>query len=110
MNGHGQYRAASPNPYADGRQTQSQQNRGGMEMQLSSQDVQRYDAGGSNRSRHSMMDRGGRPGSAYGGESYAQQQGGRGMDPQMRRERSKSMAPAPSMGGMGGKGVLHYGE
>jgi hypothetical protein len=110
MNGHGQYRAASPNPYADGRQTQSQQNSGGMEIQLSSQDVQRYDAGGSNRSRHSMMDRGGRPGSGYGGESYTQQQGGRGMDPQMRRERSKSMAPAPSMGGVGGKGVLHYGE
>ena len=35
------------------------------------------------------------------------------MDPQMRRERSKSMAPAPAMGGMGGMGgssALHYGK
>jgi hypothetical protein len=108
MNGQGQYRAASPNPYG-GRNVQSRQNSGGMEMQLSGQDVQRYDAGGSGRSRHSIMDRGGRPGSAYGGDPYAQQQGGRGMDPQMRRERSKSMAPAP-VPGMGGKAVLHYGE
>lgn len=32
------------------------------------------------------------------------------MDPQMRRERSKSMAPAPGVGGLGGKAILHYGE
>jgi hypothetical protein len=79
-------------------------------MQLSSQDVQRFDAGGSGRSRHSMMDRGGRPGSSYGGDPYAQGGRGMGMDPQMRRERSKSMAPALEMGGTGGKNVLHYGE
>ncbi|ERF71790.1 hypothetical protein EPUS_01705 [Endocarpon pusillum Z07020] len=107
MSGQSQYRAPSPNPYAGSRDSQSRQN-AGMEMQLSSQDVQRYDASGSGRSRHSMMDRGGRPGSAYSGDPYAQQQGGRGMDPQMRRERSKSMAPAPAMGGMGGSSTLHY--
>jgi hypothetical protein len=109
VNGPAQYRAASPNPYAGGSQSHSRQNSGAMQMQLSSQDVQRYDAGGSGRSRHSMMDRGGRPGSAYGGDPYAQQQGGRGMDPQMRRE-SKSTAPAPGMAAMGGKAVMHYGE
>jgi len=109
-NGQGQYRAASPNPYGGSRHTQSRQNSGGMEMQLSSQDVQTHNAGGSGRSRHSMMDRGGRPGSAYSGDPYEHQQGRRGMDPQMRRERSKSMAPAPGMGGVGGKAVLHYGE
>ena len=79
-------------------------------MQLSSQDVQRYDAVGSSRSRHSTMDRGGRPGSAFSGDPYVQQQGGRGMDPQMRRERSKSMAPALGGDGRGGKAVLHFGE
>ena len=109
MNGQGQYRAASPNPYGGGRQPQARPNSGGMQIQLSSQDVQRYDAGGSGTSRHSMMDRG-RPGSAFSGDPYPHQQGGRGMDPQTRRERSKSMAPTPTMGGMGGKAVLHYGE
>lgn len=109
MSGQSQYRATSPNPYAGSRDSQSRPN-AGMEMQLSSQDVQRYDASGSGRSRHSMMDRGGRPGSAYSGDPYAQQQGGRGMDPQMRRERSKSMVPAPAMGGMGGSSTLHYGK
>lgn len=126
----GQYRAASPNPYRPGSSgrhgMQPRQNSGGMEMQLSSQEVQRHDAGGSGRSRHSMMDRGGRPTSAYGGDPYVQQQqqqhhqqqqqqhggAGRAMDPQMRRERSKSMAPDPGMGGggMGGNTILHYGE
>ena len=110
MNGQGQYRTASPNPFGDGRHVHSRQNGGGMEMQLSSQDVQRYDAGGSGRSRNSMMDRGGRPGSAFAGDRYAQQQGGVGMNPQMGRGRSKSMAPAPVMSGMGGKAVLHYGK
>jgi hypothetical protein len=110
MSAQGRYRAASPNPYAGGRGAQPRQNSGGLEMQLSSQDVQRYDAGGSGRSRNSMMDRGGRSGSAFSGDAYTQQQGGRGMDPQMRRERSKSMAPAPGGDGMSGKAVLHYGE
>lgn len=110
VNGQGQYRAYSPNPYGRQAQPQSRHNSAGMEMQLSSQDVQRYDAGGSGRSRHSMLDQDGRPGSAFAGDLYSSQQRGRGMDAQMRRQRSKSMAPAPAMGGMGGRNVLHYGE
>ena len=104
------FRAASPNPYAGARNTQPKHNSGGMEMQLSSQDLQPYDAGGGVGSRHSMMDRRGRPGSAYGGEPYVQQQGGRGANSHMSGERNKAMAPAPGMSGMGGKTVLHYGE
>lgn len=109
------HRAVSPNPYGGGKnvQVQSRQNSGGMEMQLSSQDVQRYDAGGNGRSRQNMMDQGGRPGSAFGGESYGQQRESRAMDPQMRRERTKSMAPAPNMGGLvgvDGRTILQYGE
>ena len=116
--GQGQYRAASPNPYARApvprAQIQQRQNSGGMEMQLSSSDVQRYGGGGdqygSGRSRQGMMgDGGGRPRSAYGGEPYMNGGGAvgqrGGMDPQMRRERSKSMA-AP----LQQKTVLHYGK
>jgi hypothetical protein len=113
--GHNQYRAASPNPYARAPaargQMQQRQNSGGMEMQLSSSEVQRYggDQSGSGRSRQGMMgDGGGRPRSAYGGEPYMNGGGGGprgGMDPQMRRERSKSMA-AP----LQQKPMLHYGK
>jgi hypothetical protein len=113
--GQDQYRAASPNPYARAPvprgQVQRRQNSGGMEMQLSSSEVQRYGGGGdqygSGRSRQGMMgDGGGRPRSAYGGEPYMNGSGPRGgMDPQMRRERSKSMA-AP----MQQKPMLHYGK
>ena len=104
-----QYRAASPNPYG-GRprgQTQSRQNSAGMEMQLSSQDVQRYDQpGGSGRSRQGMMANSGRPSSAYGGDLYTSGGAGQrgGIDPQLRRERSKSMAAPPQ------RGMLHYGR
>ena len=121
--GQGQYRAASPNPYARAPvprgQMQQRQNSGGMEMQLSSAEVQRYGGGGggggeqqygSGRSRQGMMgDGGGRPRSAYGGEPYMNGGGGGGqrggMDPQMRRERSKSMAAPPPQQ----KPMLHYG-
>ena len=96
----GQYRAASPNPYGGGRPRGHSQapptNRqgSGMEMQLASSDVQRYDAGGSGRSRQGMV----RPSSAYGGDSNGMDRG-RG---DLRRERSKSMAAVPH--------VLHYGK
>lgn len=123
--GQSQYRAASPNPYggsATGRtpraQMQPRQNSGGMEMQLSSSDVQRYggDKYGSSSSRQGMGGGGGRPQSAYGGDSYNGGGGGGGgggqrgrgeMDPAMRRERSKSMA-APQQQQQ--KSILHYGE
>ena len=119
--GQGQYRAASPNPFARAPvprgQMQQRQNSGGMEMQLSSSEVQRYGGGvggrgdhyGSGRSRQGMMgDGGGRPRSAYGGEPYMNGGGGGqrgGMDPQMRRERSKSVAAPPQQ-----KPMLHYGK
>jgi hypothetical protein len=113
--GHDQYRTASPNPYTRAPvprgQMEQRQNSGGMEMQLSSSEVQRHGGGGdqygSGRSRQGMMGNGGgRPRSAYGGEPYMKGSGQRGgMDPQMRRERSKSMA-AP----MQQKPMLHYGE
>ena len=101
----GQYRSQSPNPFGGGQGRR--QNSGGMEMQLSSSEVQRYgpDSYGSGRSRQGMANgNGGRPQSAYGSEYGA---GGRGtpMDPQMRRERSKSMAPQPQQ-----QKILHYGK
>ena len=99
----------------------------GMEMQLSSSDVQRYDQGrpGSGRSGSGMMNSNARPNSAYGGNFGQQPQqqqgydprarGSGGVDPGLRRERSKSMASVP-MGPGGGKregsgppGALHYG-
>jgi hypothetical protein len=77
------FRTSSPNPYP---QVVRPAQGSGMEMQLSSQDVQRYDQG-SGRSRQGMQSQ--RPTSAYGGDPYS----GRGaVDPQVRRERSKSMA------------------
>lgn len=119
--GQDQYRATSPRPYdrapVPRGQMQPRQNSGGMEMQLSSSDVQRYGGGGggggssdrygSGRSRQGMMgDGGGRPRSAYGGEPYMNGAGGQrgGMDPQMRRERSKSMAAPVQQ-----RSMLHYG-
>ena len=53
-----------------------------------------------------MGDGGGRPRSAYGGEPYMNGGGGQrgGMEPQMRRERSKSMA-APQQQ----KPMMQYG-
>jgi hypothetical protein len=81
------FRATSPNPYP-------QVGRPGMEMQLSSQDVQRYDQG-SGRSRQGMQSQ--RPNSAYGGDAYQDPRGRAPVDPQVRRERSKSMA-APARG------------
>ena len=115
----GDYRSASPNPYGGihiggssrgPTHSQSRQNSGGMEMQLSNQDVQRYDqdGNGSGRSRQGMM--GGRPHSAFGGDPYMaasdQWRNGVGMDPKLKRERSKSTAaPVASQ-----KQILHYGE
>ncbi|OAP63409.1 hypothetical protein AYL99_02636 [Fonsecaea erecta] len=117
-----QYRAASPNPYGGSRgsgvaPSQSRQSTG-MEIQLSSQDPGRYDgSGGSGRSRQGMM----RPNSSFGGDRYPQQQqqppqqfqqqpqgydsrqrgggvNGSGMDIELRRERSKSLAAIPYRG------------
>ncbi|EXJ56946.1 hypothetical protein A1O7_07290 [Cladophialophora yegresii CBS 114405] len=111
-----QYRAASPNPYAgrprpDPRSSHAPRQGSGMEMQLSSQDVTRYDGrdgGGSGRSRQNMM----RPNSSFGGDRYSQpqqqqqqqqrqpqsQQRGGSMDIELRRERSKSLASIPYRG------------
>ncbi|KAJ9610524.1 formin-binding protein [Cladophialophora chaetospira] len=119
----GQYRAASPNPYGrprpDPRPSQGHRQGSGMEMQLSSQDVTRYDGqGGSGRSRQNMM----RPNSSYGGDRYQQprqqqqsqerqsQQRGGGMDVELRRERSKSLANIPYRPGQPTEPqrVLHY--
>lgn len=82
------FRATSPNPYP-------QVGRPGMEMQLSSQDVQRYDQG-SGRSRQGMQSQ--RPTSAYGGDVYQDPRGRVPVDPQVRRERSKSMAAPAARG------------
>ena len=88
--GGGQYRSHSPRPE--------------MQMQLSSSDVQRFD-NGSGRGRNNMPLNQGRPNSSFGG-SYQDQQHGQGrMDPQLRRERSKSMAAPPPPQ----KQMLHYG-
>lgn len=99
----GQYRAASPNPYG---QTQPVRQGSGMEMQLSSQDVTRYDSG-SGRRREAM-----RPTSSYGGASS--QQGfdsrGRPMEGSLGRQRSKSMANVPMMPRGGAPQPLHYGK
>jgi hypothetical protein len=117
--GQDQYRAASPSPYAQAPvprgQVQRRQNSGGMELQLSSAEVQRFGGGGdrygSGRSRQGMMgdsgNSGNRPRSAFGGEPYMNGAGGQrgGMDAQMRRERSKSMA-----GPLQQKAMLHYGK
>jgi len=120
----GQYRAASPNPYGSGSgrprgQGQSQvppqdgRRGSGMEMQLGSQGVARYagePGSGSGRSRQGMM----RPTSSYGGDPYQGGQGRdydrRGMDGEMRRQRSKSMANVPMRGGGAPQQPLHYGE
>ena len=138
--GPGQMRARSPGPDMMQQQQQTpvsrnesssypkfgpgggQERRGsGMEVQLSSSDMQRYDDGGSGRSRGQMNNA--RPMSAYGGsfpqqpqmQQSQQQQGydqrGR-MDGQMRRERSKSMAAVGSRQGSEPgppAGILHYG-
>ena len=105
MQGQGGYqpRATSPNPYAGGQgrpRPQSQVRQGsGMEMQLSSQDMARYGDNGSGRSRAQM----GRPQSSYGGDLCQGQQQGVG---DVRRERSKSMGPAPK----GAPQPLHFGK
>ena len=125
-----QYRAASPNPYAGGRsrgqdpRAQAQRQGSGMEMQLSSSDVTRYDGqGGSGRSRGQMN----RPNSSFGGDRYSQpqpqqyqqqgyerqqqQRGGSGMDIELKRERSKSLANIPyRAGGPEPPRPLHYGK
>lgn len=122
-----QFRAASPNPYArsrtEPRMSQGTRQGSGMEMQLSSQDVARYEgSGGSGRGRQTMM----RPNSSFGGDRYSQpqyaqqghdrqpqQRGGGGMDIELRRERSKSLANLPHRPGGGppeAQRVLHYGE
>ena len=114
-----QYRAASPNPYA--RQSRGQPNQAprqgsGMEMQLSSQDVTRYDGSGSGRNRQNM-----RPNSSFGGDRYQQSQGqgyDGGRDPrgrssgeiELRRERSKSLANIPIRGAPQQQPVLYYGK
>ena len=88
------FRAASPNPYPQiGRPSQSRQG-SGMEVQLISHDVLRHDQG-SGRSRQGMQSQ--RPSSAYGGDAYHDPRGRGQVDPQVRRERSKSMA-APARG------------
>ena len=120
--GPGRQQPPSPNsdsPYPQiqtGRPKTSGQRPGsGMEIQLSSSDVQRYDQG-SGRSRSGMTNNGSqRPSSAFGGDSYQQHHSpqGRGgmMDPQLRRERSKSMAAiAGPKVAAGGGGVLYYGS
>lgn len=99
------YRAASPNPYGGGatrRQGQAARRGSGMEMQLSSPEVSRYEGSvaesGSGRSRHGMM----RPNSSFGGDRYQQQSQGydgnqrAGRDVELRRERSKSLAYLPT--------------
>ncbi|EXJ83024.1 hypothetical protein A1O3_06841 [Capronia epimyces CBS 606.96] len=109
-----QLRSASPNPYA-GRQrypNQGARQDSGMEMQLSSQDVARYDdpRNGSGRGRQDMA----RPNSSFGGDAYQQPQGfgGRGSrhrggpDVELRRERSKSLAAMPYRPSQ--PQVLHY--
>lgn len=119
-----QYRAASPNPYAggdgSGRSRGAPRQGGGMEMQLSSQDVALYDSaaggGGSGRSRQGMM----RPNSSFGGDRYGQPQGYDGRetkqrngstDVELRHERSKSLANIPFRPAQGHpQQTLHYGE
>ena len=98
----GYLRAASPNPMGRPRgQTNAQHMGGGMEMQLSSQDVSRYGDSGSGRNPQQM-----RPQSSYGGDAYQHGgYGGGGGGSQVRRERSKSMGPPPR-----GPSVLHYGK
>lgn len=111
-----QYRSASPNPYAGRPRGQGSASRqgSGMEMQLSSQDVARYDGSGSGsgRTRQSM-----RPNSSFGGDRYPGPQGGYdgresrqrgGSDLELRRERSKSLANIPYRPAQAQ--VLHYGE
>lgn len=131
-----QYRAASPNPYGGGNgggrprgQSTSPQKRGsdqgyssyqqnsrhnspqtGMEVQLSQGGRPGYGSNDSGRGRTGAV----RPQSSYGGDPYSHPQGGapRGnVDPQQRRERSKSMA-APGGGGFtrDGRQILHYGK
>jgi hypothetical protein len=128
-----QYRAASPNPHGRSRPDpraghgQAPRQGSGMEMQLSSQDVTRYDGqvhsgGGSGRNRQDM----GRPNSSFGGERYSQaqyaqqqqgyerqpqQRGGGAMDIELRRERSKSLANIPFRPGQVEQPrILHYGK
>lgn len=112
-----QYRAASPNPYGGGRPRgpgPASRQGSGMEMQLSSQDVMRYDGTGSGRSRQGMA----RPNSSFGGDRYQQAQGhggrdsnGRGnSDVELRRERSKSLANIPFRGAPQPPQALHYGK
>ncbi|KIW46717.1 uncharacterized protein PV06_02363 [Exophiala oligosperma] len=112
--GGSQYRAASPNPYGGRPRGQGSASRqgSGMEMQLSSSDVTRYDGSGSGRGRQSMM----RPTSSFGGDRYQQGYDGResrqrgggggGMDVELKRERSKSLANIPFRPGQ--PQVLHY--
>ncbi|EXJ87681.1 hypothetical protein A1O1_04605 [Capronia coronata CBS 617.96] len=109
-----QLRSASPNPYA-GRPrwpTQGARQGSGMEVQLSSQDMARYDdsANDGGRGRHETM----RPASSLGGDPYQQSQGydGRGSrqrggtDMALKRERSKSLAAMPYRPAQ--PQVLHY--
>ncbi|KAL6246702.1 formin-binding protein [Rhinocladiella similis] len=108
-----QYRAASPNPYGGRPRAQGSASRqgSGMEMQLSSSDVAMYDGSGSGRGRQNMM----RPASSFGGDRYQQgydgresrQRGGGGVDVELKRERSKSLANIPFRPG-GQPQALHY--
>jgi hypothetical protein len=87
-----------------------------MEMQLSSQEITRYDGSGSGsgRSRQGMM----RPTSSFGGDRYQHPQGyddrGQGQrsrgstDIELRRERSKSLASIPHRPAQAQ--ILHYGK
>lgn len=114
-----QYRAASPNPYARqsrGPPNQAPRQGSGMEMQLSSQDVTRYDGSGSGRNRQNM-----RPTSSFGGDRYQQPQGqgydngrdarGRGsVEIELRRERSKSLANIPFRPAPQQPTALYYGK
>jgi hypothetical protein len=114
-----QYRAASPNPHARqsrGPPNQASRQGSGMEMQLSSQDVTRYDGSGSGRKRQNM-----RPTSSFGGDRYQQPPGqgydngrdarGRGsVEIELRRERSKSLANIPFRPAPQQQAPLYFGK
>lgn len=111
-----QMRTASPNPYAARPRWQNQPSRqhSGMEVQLSSPGVARFDdtRNTSGRSRQETI----RPNSSFGGNPYQQPQGYDGLgsrprggaDVELRRERSKSLAALPYRPAQ--PQVLHYGE
>ena len=130
-NGQGQYRAASPNPYAGSRprgQSVSPQKRdggsqgyggyqqqgsrhqspnAGMEMQLS-QGRPAYGSNDSGRGRNGMV----RPQSSYGGDPYARPQSAHRGNSDARKERSKSVVGQREGSGFtrDGRQIIHYGK